>query len=82
MTYSRQLCWQAAARGSGVDAAIIDPAGYTTGHPALMAAIAQVRYPTIEVHISKPARRGSESEISRVSSGVVTSFGNRHFPHC
>ena len=64
-----------AAHDSGVDAAIINPAGYTTGHPALMAAIAQVRFPTVELHISNPARRGRESEIARVSRAVVTGCG-------
>ena len=64
-----------AAHDSGVDAAIINPAGYTTGHPALMAAISQVRFPTIELHISNPARRGRESEIARVCRGVVTGLG-------
>ncbi|MFH1602518.1 MAG: type II 3-dehydroquinate dehydratase [Pseudomonadota bacterium] len=63
------------AHDSGVDAAIINPAGYTAGYPALMAAIAQVRFPTIELHISNPARRGRESEIARVSLGVVAGFG-------
>ena len=64
-----------AAHESGVDAAIINPAGYTTGHPALMAAISQVRLPTLELHISNPARRGRESEIARVCRAVVTGFG-------
>ena len=64
-----------AAHERGVDAAIINPAGYTTGYPALMAAIAQVRFPTIELHISNPAKRGRESEVSRVSRGVVAGFG-------
>ena len=50
-------------------------AGYTTGHPALMAAIAQVKFPTIELHISNPARRGRESEIARVARAVVTGCG-------
>jgi 3-dehydroquinate dehydratase-2 len=63
------------AHDRGVDAAIINPAGYTTGYPALMGAIAQVRFPTIELHISNPARRGRESEIARVCRGVVTGFG-------
>ena len=63
------------AYNRGVDAAIINPAGYTTGYPALTAAIAQVGFPTIEVHISNPARRGGVSEIARVSRGVVTGFG-------
>ena len=63
------------AHERGVDAAIINPAGYTIVYPALTAAIAQVRFPTIELHISNPARRGRESEIARACRGVVTGFG-------
>jgi 3-dehydroquinate dehydratase-2 len=64
-----------AAHDGGVDGAIINPAAYTTGHPALAAAIAQVKFPTIELHISNPARRGRVSEIATVCRGVVTGFG-------
>ena len=64
-----------AAHDGGVDAAIINPAGFTTGYPALTAAIAQVKFPTIELHISNPARRGRVSEIATASRGVVTGFG-------
>ena len=64
-----------AAHDGGADAAIINPAGYSTGHPALMAAITQVRFPTIELHISNPARRGRISEVGGVVRGVVTGFG-------
>jgi 3-dehydroquinate dehydratase-2 len=63
------------AHEGGIDAAIINPAGYMTGYPALKAAISQVRFPTIELHISNPARGGRDSEIARVSRGVVTGFG-------
>jgi 3-dehydroquinate dehydratase-2 len=63
------------AHDRGIDAAIINPAGFTTGYPALMAAISQVKFPTIELHISNPARRGRESEIARVCRGVITGFG-------
>ena len=63
------------AHDRGVDAAVINPAGYTTGYPALMAAISQVKFPTVELHISNPARRGRDSEIARVCRGVVTGFG-------
>ena len=59
----------------GMDAAIINPAGYTTGHPALMAAIVQAGFPTVELHISNPARRGRESEIARAARAVVTGCG-------
>ena len=44
--------------GVGVDAAVINPAGYVVGHPVLLAAITQLRFPSIELHISNPARRG------------------------
>ena len=58
-----------------VDGAIINPAGYTTGHPALGAAIAQVKYPTIELHVSNPAKRGAVSDIARVTRGTIAGFG-------
>jgi len=64
-----------AAHDGGVGGAIINPAGFTTGHPALAAAIAQVKFPTIELHISYPARRGRVSEIATTTRGVVTGFG-------
>jgi 3-dehydroquinate dehydratase-2 len=63
------------AHERGVDAALINPAGYSTGHPTLNAAISQVGFPTIEVHISNPARRGSTSDVARVSLGGVAGFG-------
>lgn len=58
-----------------VDAALINPAGYTTGYPALAAAIRQVRFPTIEIHMSNPAARGGTSQIAPVCRGVITGFG-------
>jgi len=64
-----------AAQESGVDGAVINPAGFMSGYPALAAAITQVTYPTIEVHISNPARRGAESAISAVVRGVIAGFG-------
>jgi 3-dehydroquinate dehydratase II len=63
------------AHERGVDAALINPAAYTSGHPALVAAIAQVKFPTIEVHISNPARRGGVSDIARSCRSTVTGFG-------
>ena len=64
-----------AAHDGGVAAAIINPAGYTTGHPALAAAITQVKFPVFELHISNPARRGRVSEIAPACRGVLTGFG-------
>ena len=63
------------AHERNVDGAIINPAGYTTGHPALGAAIAQVKYPTIELHVSNPAKRGAVSDIARVARGTIAGFG-------
>src|SRR5438034_3760735 len=63
------------ANDRGFDAAIFNPAGYMSGRPALTAAIAELRFPTIEVHISNPARRAKFSEIAGVARGVVTGFG-------
>src|SRR5262249_15147847 len=57
------------------DAAIFNPAGYVSGRPGLTAAIAGLQFPTVEVHISNPARRGKFSEIAAVARGVVTGFG-------
>lgn len=64
-----------AAHDGGTDAAIINPAGFTAGYPALVAAIAQVKFPVFELHISNPARRGRVSEVATASRGVVTGFG-------
>jgi 3-dehydroquinate dehydratase-2 len=63
------------ANDRGFDAAIFNPAGFARGYPALVAAIGQVKFPTIELHISNPLRRGSVSEITPVSQGPVTGFG-------
>ena len=63
------------AGASGFDAAIFNPAGYMSGRPGLIAAISELRYPTIEVHISNPARRSKFSEVAGVARDVVTGFG-------
>src|SRR5262245_33897642 len=63
------------ANDHGVDAAIVNPAGHSRGYPALVAAIGQVRFPVIEVHISNPLRRGPASDTAPVSQGMVTGFG-------
>ena len=63
------------AHDQGFDAAIINPSGFTRGYPALVAAIAGVKFPTIEVHISNPARRGLSSDIATASLGAIAGFG-------
>jgi len=53
----------------------INPADYSTDHPALCAAITRVQFPVIEVHLSNPALRGRISDVGRVCRSVVTGFG-------
>ena len=64
-----------AANDAGVDAAIFNPAAFGSGYPALVAALSQVKFPTTEVHISNPIRRGPASRTAAVSQSVVAGFG-------
>jgi 3-dehydroquinate dehydratase-2 len=63
------------ANDKGFGAAVFNPAGFGRGYPALVAAIGQVKFPTVELHISNPVRRGPVSETATVSQGMVTGFG-------
>lgn len=65
----------AAHEDASVGGALINPAGFIRGYPALNAAIAAVRFPVIEVHISNPARRGLVSEVLAASRGGISGFG-------
>ena len=64
-----------AANDEGFDGALFNPAGFSRGYPALTAAISQVSFPVIEVHISNPVRRGPVSDTATVGSGMVAGFG-------
>lgn len=64
-----------AANDQGFDAALFNPAGFSRGYPALIAAISQVKFPVVEVHISNPVRRGLVSDVAGVSLGMVAGFG-------
>ena len=63
------------ANDEGFDAMIFNPAAFGTGYPALVAALSQVKFPTVEVHISNPIRRGPASQTAAVSQSVVAGFG-------
>jgi 3-dehydroquinate dehydratase II len=63
------------ANDQGCDGALFNPAGFSRGYPALTAALSQVTFPVIEVHISNPVRRGPISDTAQVSLGMVTGFG-------
>ena len=58
-----------------IDAALINPAGYTTNTGPLRSAIPQVGYPVIEVHASNPTARGTVSNVLPVCKGSVYGFG-------
>ena len=58
-----------------IDAAVINPAGYTTPTGPLRAAITQVGCPFIEVHASNPTARGKVSNVLPVCKGSVYGFG-------
>jgi 3-dehydroquinate dehydratase II len=64
-----------AAHDQGMDGAIINPDGYTRGYPALVSVIGKMGFPTIEVHISNPARRGTVSDVAPACLGTITGFG-------
>ena len=57
------------------DAAVINPAGFTTSASVLRNAINQVGFPVIEVHFTNPAVRGIQSSIHPVCNGSVYGFG-------
>ena len=59
----------------GIDACLINPAGYTTFAGPLRGAIQQVPMPVIEVHASNPTARGTVSAVLPVSKGCVYGFG-------
>lgn len=65
----------AAHEDASVGGALINPAGFTRGYPALNAAIAGMRFPVIEVHISNPAKRGLVSDVLAAGRGGVSGFG-------
>ena len=58
-----------------IDAAVINPAGYTTTTGPLRAAITQVGFPFIEVPASNPTARGTVSNVLPVCKGSVYGFG-------
>ncbi|MDA0265112.1 MAG: type II 3-dehydroquinate dehydratase [Chloroflexi bacterium] len=63
------------AHDRGFDAALINPAGYTTTTGPIKGAISQVSYPVIEVHASNPTARGTVSQVLPVCKGAVYGFG-------
>ena len=63
------------AHDRNIDAALINPAGYTSVASTLPAAIGQVGFPVIEVHASNPTSRGIVSNLLPVCRDSVYGFG-------
>ena len=63
------------AHDRDVDAALINPGGYTTGTGPIRNAIGQVRYPFYEVHVTNPTSRGMVSNVMPACKGAVYGFG-------
>lgn len=63
------------AHDEGVDAAVINPAGYTDTMGPLPRAITQVGFPVIEVHVTNPTARGAVSRVQPVCRGSIYGFG-------
>ncbi len=59
----------------GLAGAVINPAGFSIGYRGLTVAIEQVGFPVVEVHVSNPANRGIQSDLSKVCRATVTGFG-------
>lgn len=64
-----------AAFDSDIQGCVINPAGYTTVAGTLRAAVAQMKFPVIEVHLSNPTARGATSVMQPVCKASVYGFG-------
>ena len=60
------------ANDRGFDAAIFNPAAFGSGYPALVAAISQVKFPTIEVHLSNLDQRAEIHRNSIITAAAST----------
>ena len=64
-----------AAFDTDIAGCVINPAGFTTVAGTLRAAVAQMKFPVIEVHLSNPTARGATSVMQPVCKASVYGFG-------
>lgn len=65
----------ARCRSEGVAGIVINPANFTRGHSELGQALQGCALPTVELHVSNPARRAVVSELTSSVGSVVAGFG-------
>lgn len=63
------------AHEEGVDAIVMNPAGFTYAGYALADAIRGIKVPVVEVHISNVERRGIHSVLGQATVGTIMGFG-------
>lgn len=63
------------AHDKGVDAVVMNPAGFSYAGYALRDAIKGIAVPVVEVHISNLHRRGFESVTGEATVGTIMGFG-------
>ncbi len=70
-----------AAFDSDIDGCVMNPAGYTMVTGPLRAAVAQMKFPVVEVHLSNPTARGTVSVFQPVCKASVYGFGIESYRH-
>lgn len=66
---------------SDIAGVVMNPGGYTMVTGPLRAAVAQMKFPVIEVHLSNPTTRGVVSVFQPVCKASVYGFGIETYRH-